>query len=288
MQYVGIYSFRLLLLVCRIGQPGAAARLECSVKDSSGAFVPAASFNQWAHGTRTEASAAAAGLSYSPLPPGVYTLRIEAEDFAQARFLNSSGTRVIHSSKYCVESAMFLTRSCRSARSACKRQTPRSRALPHSGTYRRCHSADATHDLALFSAGVQINQGPNAVARKRHLRRIQMTRDWTDDVSDNSVPGSSDQPVPQPDPIEETRIVTSGKESSAAMRRQIQPITRSGTNSWHGNARISSHSTQRQHFRQRFGPQASDVQNTFGASLGGLPGAALHFGNYQGRRNAQG
>ncbi|PJF45604.1 MAG: TonB-dependent receptor, partial [Candidatus Thermofonsia Clade 3 bacterium] len=97
------------------------------------------------------------------------------------------------------------------------------------------------------------------------------------------------------DSIEEFRVITNGGKAEYGRNAggQIEMITRSGTNQWHGNAFEFLRNTKlnaNNFFNNLSGvARPKFIQNTFGASLGGpiRKEKWFIFGNWQSQRTAQ-
>ncbi|MGH9671585.1 MAG: TonB-dependent receptor domain-containing protein, partial [Bryobacteraceae bacterium] len=151
--------------------------------------------------------------------------------------------------------------------------------------------------LAVFQPGVQINPGDVTFSRVNGLRQGSNNAKLDGiDVNDSVVPrlGLSLTAV-NTDSIGEFRVVTNGgkAEYGRSAGGQVEMITTSGTNQWHGNAfdYLRNHVLHANGFFSNISrtPRPKFIQNIFGGSIGGpiLKDRTFIFGNYQGRRVRQ-
>jgi hypothetical protein len=145
--------------------------------------------------------------------------------------------------------------------------------------------------LALAQPGVQIG---GAESRVNGLGRSSTNTKLDGiDVNDAVTPYLTQSMVLQnTDSVSEFRIITSGGKAEYGRNAgaQVEMITRSGTNAWHGNAFDYLRNTvlnANDFFANKTGlAKPKLIQNTFGGSAGGpvRRGRTFIFGNYQGRR----
>ena len=151
--------------------------------------------------------------------------------------------------------------------------------------------------LAIFSTGVQINTNDRGVSRVNGTRQgSSNSRLDGIDVNDSATPRLVLSTIANnTDSIEEFRMVTNGgkAEYGRSAGGQIELITRSGTNTWHGNA-FEYHRNTVLNANTFFGNSSglkrpAFIQNRFGGSLGGpiRRDRTFVFGNFQGRRTRQ-
>jgi hypothetical protein len=293
-----------LFLICRIAASQVAnVRLEGTVRDPSGAVVPLASVSVLNNNTevRTDSSTSAEGFFlFQALQPGFYTLMAAAPGFRQTVVRNLELTvgatvvenvtmelgNVTENIEVVASWERVQLTDAQIGRAVTLREID---VLPQLGR--------GPMTLGLFSAGVQQDPGNPMLSRvngSRHgsnharLDGVEMG----DSVSPRLLMGNNAINV---DSVEEFHIITSGSkaEYGRVSGGQIQLITRSGTNDWHGNL-FEYHRSTALNASSFFGnssglPRPQYIQNTFGASLGGpiRRGSTFVFGNYQGRRTAQ-
>jgi hypothetical protein len=152
--------------------------------------------------------------------------------------------------------------------------------------------------LAVFQPGVAItNPGDTTFARINGGRQGSNNAKLDGiDVNDAVVPrlGLSLTAV-NLDSVGEFRIITNGGKAEYGRNAggQMEMITRSGTNSFHGNGYEYLRNTElnaNTFFSNRSGlPRPKFIQNTFGGAFGGrlIKDKTFFFGNYQGQRTAQ-
>lgn len=294
-----------VLLLCRIGTAQVAtARLEGVVQDASGAVVPSARVSVVNNRTqaRTETHAGSEGLfTFPSLQPSVYTLSVEAPGFRKAIVSNlelnvsDSVYQVVKMEVGAVTESVTVTANevrvqtadAQIARATTLRDID---VLPQLGR--------APMSLTIFSPGVQNVPGSTVVSGTVNGARKGSSTSTLDglDVNDSQTPflGLATTPT-NTDSIEEFRMVTSsGKaEYGRSAGGQIEMITRSGTNTWHGNAFEYLRNTvlnANTFFSNLSGLERPVfIQNRFGGSLGGpvRRDRTFIFGNFQGARTAE-
>jgi len=152
--------------------------------------------------------------------------------------------------------------------------------------------------LAVFQPGVSItNPGDTTFARINGGRQGSNNAKLDGiDVNDAVVPrlGLSMTAV-NLDSVGEFRIITNGGKAEYGRNAggQVEMITRTGTNSFHGNGYEYLRNTElnaNTFFSNRSGlTRPKFIQNTFGGAFGGpvIRDKTFFFGNYQGQRTAQ-
>ncbi len=293
-----------LLLICRISTAQVAtARLEGVVRDPSGAVVPGASV--WVVNNRTQArteiSTTSEGLfAFLSLQPGVYTLSVKAAGFSTAEVTNLELT-VGATAAQNVKLELGKTEERIVVQVAAERVQVTDAQVARAVTLRDIEVLPQVFStpmlLSIFSAGVQVNASMIAASRVNGTRSGS-TNSRLDgiDVNDSATPFLLlSNNANNTDSIEEFRIVTSGGKAEYGRNAggQIELITRSGTNAWHGNA-FEYHRNTALNANSFFGnsqdlEQPKYIQNTFGASLGGpiRRDRTFIFGNFQGQRNVE-
>ncbi len=153
-------------------------------------------------------------------------------------------------------------------------------------------------NLTIFNPGVQYNPGSTVLSGSVNGARKGSSNSTLDgiDINDSQVPflGLSNTAM-NTDSVEEFRMVTSGgkAEYGRSAGGQIELITRSGTNTWHGNAFEYLRNTvfnANTFFGNLSGlDRPVFIQNRFGGSLGGpiRRDRTFIFGNFQGTRTAR-
>jgi hypothetical protein len=310
-------GFALFALFALAAVPGFAqtqtARLQGVVHDASGAVVPSAKvvvvndLNK----EKSEAVSNETGLYVLPvLRPGVYTLTVEAAGFSKAVVkgieLDAAAnlTQNVALEVGQVSSVVEVTANTVTVQSA-DSQVANSVTIKDIETLPQLARTPIT--LAVFQPGVQVNPQANGSSSGAdysfaHVNGLRQgsnnnTLDGID-VNDSVVPriGLS-LTANNTDSVEEARIVTDGgkAEYGRSAGAQVQLITRSGTNQYHGN--LFDYLRNRDFNANDFFDNGAGVpipvliQNTYGGSFGGpiKHNKLFYFGNYQGvRTHAQG
>jgi hypothetical protein len=293
-----------LLLVCRISTAQVAtARLDGIVRDPSGAAVPGASVSAVNSRTqiREETSTTSEGrFAFPSLQPGVYELSVKAPGFRTAVVSNLELT-VGATREQDVSLELGNPNEEIVVQAAAERVQVMDAQIARAVTLRDIEVLPQVFStpmlLAIFSAGVQVVASMIAASRVNGTRQGS-TNSRLDgiDVNDSATPFMLlSNNANNKDSIEEFRIVTSGGKAEYGRNAggQIELITRSGTNAWHGNA-FEYHRNTALNANSFFGnaqdlEQSKYIQNTFGASLGGpIRGdRTFIFGNFQGQRNVE-
>jgi len=293
-----------LLLVCRISTAQVAtARLEGIVRDPSGAVVPGASVRVVNNRTQVSAEASTTSegrFAIASLQPGVYTLHVEAAGFRSAKVDNlelTVGATVPLNVRLELgnKQDLIVVEAAEERVQVTDAQVARAVTLRDIEVLPQLLHVPIT--LSIFSAGVQVDTNLFAYSRVNGTRQGSTnTRLDGIDVNDNSNPNLFLSNIKNnSDSIGEFRIVTGGGKAEYGRNAgaQIELITRSGANVWHGNAFEYHRNTAlnaNNFFNNKQGLERPKyIQNTFGASLGGpiRRDRTFIFGNYQGQRNAQ-
>lgn len=296
--------FLALLLICRAGTAQVAtARLEGVVQDASGAVVPGAKVSVVNNRTRARAvsSVGPEGLfAFPSLQPSVYTLSVEAAGFRKA--VVSDLELNVGDSVYQVVKLEVgeVTESVTVTASAVRVQNTDAQ-IARAITLRDINVLPQVFRLpmvlALYNPGVQIDASDPSLSRVNGTRSGS-TNSRLDgiEVSDTATPRLAlINACTNTDSVEEFRIVTSGgkAEYGRSAGAQIELITRSGSNTWHGNAFEYLRNTvlnANGFFGNSSGlPRAAFIQNQFGGSLGGpiRRDRTFIFGNFQGKRTSR-
>ncbi|MFN0168394.1 MAG: TonB-dependent receptor [Bryobacteraceae bacterium] len=294
----------VLLPICRIGTAQVAtARLEGVVQDASGAVVPGAKVSVVNDRTRVrmDTPGSPEGLfAFPSLPPSVYTLSVEAAGFRKA---------VVSKLELTVGATVWETIKLEvgAVTESVTVQAPAERVQISDAQIARAitlRDIDVLPQLgrgpmilAVFNPGVQID--PN----ERSLSRVNGTRQGSAnskldgvDVNEAFNPRLVFPTTAQnTDSIEEFRMVLSGGKAEYGRNAggQIELITRSGTNTFHGNAFEYLRNTALN--ANTFFGNSSGLErpvfilNKFGGSLGGpiRRDRTFLFGNFQGARTAR-
>ncbi len=279
------------------------SRLEGLIQDQSGAVVVGAKITAINNRTavRLETTSNEQGLFVLPsLPPSEYTVEVEAAGFRKAVrvgvVLNVGGTV----SEIIKLEIGALTESVVVEADAVRVQTTDasiSRVITLRDIDVLAQLGRAPMALAIFATpGIQIDPADGTFSRVNGLRQgsNNSTLDGID-VNDALVPrlGLSLTAV-NTDSVEEFRVVASGGKAEYGRNAgaQIEMISRSGGNVFHGNAFDYLRNTvlnANTFFNNSAVPAIQRpvfIQNLFGGSLGGpiLRDRTFIFGNFQGRR----
>lgn len=299
-------SLLILLAVSSFAQT-ANARLEGNVQDSSGAVVPGVKvlIVNTATQARSEVVADADGSFVFPtLQPGKYTLTAEATGFRTAVLSGielSVGATVAQIVKLEVGPT---TESISVEANSLTVQTTDSQVssavlMRDIDTLPQLGRNPIT--LAIFQPGVQIDIRAGQDSSFSHVNGLRQGSNNARldgiDVNDSLVPrlGLTLTAV-NSDSVSEFRVVTQGgkAEYGRSAGAQVELITRSGTNTYHGaaydylrNTRLNANDFFN---NQSGGTVPKFIQNLFGGSFGGpiIHNKTFIFGNYQGTRTAQG
>jgi hypothetical protein len=303
------FASLLVLLVCllAVSQPGTAqtnnGRILGTVQDPSGAVVPGAHLTAVNVKTqqKTEATSGSQGeFVLTALPPGTYKLTVEAAGFRKAEIQSievNVGAEVAQLIKLEVgtTSETVVVEASTVTVQTTESQVSRSVNLRDIDTLPQLARTPIT--LAVFQTGVQINPSDASYSRVNG-GRMGSNNSRLDgiDVNDSVVPrlGLS-MTANNTDSIGEFRIVLgAGKaEYGRSAGGQVELITRSGTNSFHGNGFWYLRRTDL-NANDFFSNQSGTLrplfsQNITGGSFGGRirKDKTFFFGNFQRRRTQQ-
>lgn len=296
--FVGI-SVLTMLATSAFGQV-ATARLEGSVQDQTGAVVPGAKItavNVHTQHTVEQVSDSAGNYTFPSLQPGTYNLSTEASGFRKTVIekieLNVSAvvSQIIKLEVGQTSESVEVTANTVSVQTT---DSQISRAVTMRDIDTLPQLGRTPISLAAFQPGVQINPADSTFSHVNGNRQgsNNATLDGID-VNDSLVPRLGLALTSNnTDSIGEFRIVTAaGKaEYGRSSGGQIELITRSGTNAFHGNAFdfLRNTATNANDFfnNQSGGTVPKFIQNIYGASLGGpiIHNKTFFFANWQGTR----
>ncbi|MEO8025733.1 MAG: TonB-dependent receptor, partial [Bryobacteraceae bacterium] len=294
------------------------SRVEGTVTDSSSAVIPGAklSLTNTKTQVRVDTEADQQGLFAFPVvPPGFYTLTAEASGFRKSSVTNievNVGVTLRQDLKLEIGTVTdTLTVEANSVRVQTSEATiQRAVTLKDIDTLPQLGRGPIA--LATYQPGVQLGTSPNdpSFARINGLRQgsNNNTLDGID-VNDASTPRLGlTLNANNTDSVEEFRIITSGAKAEYGRNAggTIELLTRSGTNTFHGNLFEYHRNTvlNANNFFNNSTPTADGtatprpkyIQNQFGGSFGGpvvIPKLVngkdrlFFFFNYQGSRTAQ-
>jgi len=296
------------LILCCLMVVGALAqtsvsRLEGVVTDQSGAVIPGAKVT--ALNVRTDVSAetttTAAGIYVFPsLQPGAYTVSAEAPGFRkQVRTNLTLLVSVIVSENFKMEVGQVTESVVVEANTErvniAESQLGRSITLRDIDTLPQLGRAPII--LSVFQPGVQVDPSDTTFSHVNGNRQgsNNSTLDGID-VNDAVVPRLGlTMTANNVDSVSEFRVVTTGgkAEYGRSAGAQVELVTRSGTNLFHGNAFDYLRNTDlnaNNFFNNSSGVQRPKfIQNIFGGSFGGplRHDRLFVFGNFQGTRTIQ-
>jgi hypothetical protein len=294
------------------------ARVEGTVADSSGALIPGAKLviTNIRTQVKSEAESDASGFYFFPvLQPGFYSLTAEAQGFRKETVTNievNVGVTLRQDVKLEVGTVTeTLTVEADSVRVQTTEATIQ-RAVTLRDISTLPQLARNPVALATFQPGVQLGTSPNDAS----FARINGMRQGS---NNNTLDGIDVNDAVSPrlgltlnanntDSIEEFRIITNGAKAEYGRNAggTVELITRSGTNSFHGNlfeyhrnTVLNANNFFNNNSLQADGtatPRPKYIQNQFGGSFGGpvdipkivhLKNRVFFFYNYQGSRVAQ-
>ena len=290
------------------------ARIEGTIQDSSGAVIPGAKLSivNVRTDVRLDAEADAAGFFFFPaLTPGFYTLTAEASGFRKATITNIEVTVGV-TLRQDVKLEVGTVSENVTVEAATVRVQTGEATIQRAITLRDIDTLPQLGrgpiSLATFQPGVQLGTSPNdpSFARINGMRQgsNNNTLDGID-VNDAVLPRVGlTLNANNTDSVEEFRIITNGAKAEYGRNAggTIELITRSGTNTFHGNLFEYHRNTvlnANNFFNKSNGTELARpefIQNQFGGSFGGpvyipkilkLKDKLFFFYNYQGSRTAQ-
>ncbi len=301
-------SFVLMMAVC-FAQTNT-GRIEGTVQDSSGAVVPNAKVVATNDQTQAKSETIANGSGNFVIPalqPATYTLTVEIVGFRQTVIKDidvESGATVSQIIKLQVGQLTEFVQveanvvSVRTADS----QVAESITIKDIDTLPQLARTPLT--LAIYATpGVQITQSGSSAGGDTSFSHVNGLRQGS---NNNTLDGidANDSVAPRlglsltannSDSVEEFRVISDGGKAEYGRNAggQVELITRSGTNHYHGNAFEYLRNTDlnaNDFFNNSSGvARPVFIQNLFGGSFGGpiKHNKLFIFGNYQGRRTAQ-
>ena len=290
------------------------ARIEGTVQDSSSAVIPGTKLFLVNNRTQAkmDAETNASGFYFFPsLPPGFYTLTAESTGFRKATITNIEVT-VGETIRHDVTLEVGTVTENVTVEAATVHVQTGEATIQRAVTLRDIDTLPQLGRnpiaLATYQPGVQLGTSPNdpSFARINGLRQgsNNNTLDGID-VNDAVVPRLGlTLNANNTDSVEEFRIITSGAKAEYGRNAggTVELITRSGTNTFHGNLFEFHRNTvlnANNFFNKSNGteiPRPKFIQNQFGGSFGGpvvIPKVfngkdkLFFFYNYQGSRTAQ-
>ena len=290
------------------------ARIEGTVQDSSGAVIPSAKLSIVNVRTQAkmDADADAAGFFVFPsLQPGFYTLAAEASGFRKVIITNIEVTVGV-TLRQDVKLEVGTVSENVTVEATTERVQTGEATIQRAITLRDIDTlpqlARNPISLATYQPGVQLGTSPNdpSFARVNGMRQgsNNNTLDGVD-VNDAVLPRIGlTLNATNTDSVEEFRIITNGAKAEYGRNAggTVELITRSGSNTFHGNLFEYHRNTvlnANNFFNKSSGtelPRPKFIQNQFGGSFGGpvyipkivkMKDKLFFFYNYQGSRTAQ-
>src|SRR5258706_5572146 len=227
------------------------ARLDGTVTDATGSIVPNAKVTAVNVKTRVTAetrSNATGAFAIAALQPGTYTLTVEAAGFRKSVVNDVQLDNDAYVTQKVTLEVGQVTESVEVKANTLAVQTTDSQVsravtLKDIDTLPQLGRTPIT--LAIFQPGVQISQNGSSAGVDTSFSRINGTRQGSQnntldgiDVNDAVVPrlGLS-RTANNTDTVAEFRVITEGGKAEYGRNAggQVELITRSGTNEWHGN-----------------------------------------------------
>jgi hypothetical protein len=285
-------------------------RIEGTVQDSTGAIVPNAKVVATNDQTQAKSEATANGSGNFVIPalqPATYSLSIEAPGFRQTVIkgidVESGATisQIIKMQLGQVTESVQVEANAVAVRTA-DSQVAESITIKDIDTLPQLARTPLT--LAIYATpGVQIMQNGSSAGGDTSFSHINGLRQGS---NNNTLDGidANDSVAPRlglsltannSDSVEEFRVIADGGKAEYGRNAggQVQLITRSGSNHYHGNAFDYLRNTDlnaNDFFNNSSGvARPVFIQNLFGGSFGGpiKHNKLFIFGNYQGKRTAQ-
>ena len=303
---MSVNSIRLMTALCfslAALQAQVAARLEGSIEDQTAASVPGAKISAVNAKTQTRldtTSAADGRFIFPVIQPGTYTLTTEANGFRKSMVsnveINVAGNVSLVIKLELGQAAETITVEANSV-SVQVSQSQISRAVNMKDIDTLPSLGRSPIILAAYQPGVSTDAGDPTFSRINGARQgSNNSRLDGIDINDSVVPrlGLS-LTANNTDSIGEFRIILQGGSAEYGRNSggQVELVTRSGTNQFHGNAFEYLRNTQL-NANQFFSNQSRTlrpkfIQNLFGGSFGGpiLKNRTFIFGNIQRRDTKQ-
>lgn len=285
------------------------ARLQGTVRDASGAVIPGAKVVAVNDLTResSDTTSNETGLYVLPvLRPGVYTLTVEATGFSKTAVKGielAVSANLTQDVKLEVGRVAEVVEVSANAVAVTTADAQLSNAVTMTEINVLPQLARAPIALVYFQPGVQIGTSGNNTGADYSFSRVNGLRQGSNnntldgiDVNDAVAPRLGlAMTANNTDSVEEFRVVTGAGKAEYGRNAggQVELVTRSGTNEYHGNLfeyLRNSDLNANDFFSNKSGvSKPMFIQNMFGGSLGGpiKHNKLFIFGNYQGRRTHQ-
>ena len=302
MRLLNRFFFAMLAVLTAIAQVST-SRLEGTVQDSSGGVVPNARVE--AVNVKTQARAAMQSdpegrFLFPALPPGEYSLSVEAAGFRKAVRANlllnvaDTVTEIVSLEVGQVADTVVVEASTVRVQTA-DAQVGRTVVLQEIAMLPQLGRGPIS--LAVLSPGIQIDPSDSTFSHVNGTRQgsNNATLDGIE-INDPVAPRLGlAMTANTSDTVAEFRIVTSGGKAEYGRNGggQVEMITRSGTNEFHGGAWDYLRNTQlnaNNFFNNQSGTARPNyIRNIFGGSFGGpmRKNKTFFFGSYEGGRTHQ-
>lgn len=304
----GSLSLFLLLAFLAWNLPAqiTSATIDGTVQDQSGAVIPNAKVTATEKRTQISATATANAegrFVFATLQPGIYLLAVEASGFRKS-LVNDIELNVGGTVSQIVKLEVGQTSDSVSVEANTAVVQTTDSDISNAINIKQVESLPQLNrtpiTLAIYQTGVQIDVRAGQDSSFSHINGLRQgsnnsTLDGID-VNDSSVPrlGLS-LTANNSDSVEEFRIVTSGgkAEYGRSAGGQVELVTRSGTNNFHGNAFDYLRNTDlnaNDFFNNQSGSAVPQlIRNIYGGSFGGpiKHNKTFIFGNFQGTRTHQ-
>jgi hypothetical protein len=295
------------------GQGGATGAIAGVVLDSSGAVIPNAAVQVIDTATgqpvRNLATASSGGFRAALLPPGIYTVVVNAPNFGQSR-AEGIGVRVTETTTLnVILKPVALSQKIEVTAQVVSVNTENAttgQTIEHAEVGGLPLATRNFQQLLTLSTGASssLNNseqlGRGTVAINVNGQREDNNNYLIEGVSatDYNVGKLTNTPLPSPDVIQEFKVQTSLYDAAAGRNGggMVNAVLRTGTNQWHGDAfeffRNDVLNANDYFLKRNAQPRPELKQNSFGGSLGGPLGSegkfGYIFGNYQGTRQRSG
>lgn len=301
---VFVFLAVMLMLVIAGSAQVATSRLEGLIQDESGAVVPGAKIEATNVKTQVKASTTSDSQGryiFPSLPAATYSVAVEAAGFRKAIRANLMLNVAVTATENIKLEVGAITESVQVEANEIQVQTAdaqvgRSVTLRDIDTLPQLNRSPMT--LAVFNTGVQID-----VASGYDFSRVNGTRQGSNnstldgmEVNDPVTPrlGLAMTPVTT-DTVAEFRIITNGGKAEYGRNggAQVEMISRSGTNDFHGGAWDYLRNTAlnaNTFFSNQTGQSVPKyIRNIFGGDVGGriIKDRTFFFASYEGNRTRQ-
>jgi hypothetical protein len=269
---LGILSLLLLALVGTAWAQTGTSRIVGTVTDSTGAVVSGAkvtAIDEATNVTHTTVTSPAGNYSFESMVPGSYTIRVQAEGF---KALNSKTNVLTIGQPTTVNVRLEVGAASENVNVVASADVVQTST---SGNFGNLEDQAAVTELPIIGDRGRnplqlVNFQPGVVVGDYSSQGVHVhgSRDgaWNYtldgvDVNETSAPGGNFTPIrPNPDMLAEFRVLTgnASADTGRASGGDVEMVTRSGTNQFHGNAFF---------FYQTPGLDANEVGN----KMSGLP-----------------